>query len=91
LWKPNTPDGYKPIVRENLARRFDYLDGQLDGRDYLAGAGFTIADAYCFTILNWTNLHDIDLSRWPNLKAYVGRVAARPKVQEAMRAEGLLK
>ncbi len=42
-------------------------------------------------ILNWTNLHDIDLSRWPNLKAYVGRVAARPKVQEAMRAEGLLK
>ena len=91
LWKPNTPDSYKPIVRENLAWRFDYLDRQLDGRDYLAGAGFTIADAYCFTILNWTNLHDIDLSRWPNLKAYVGRVAARPKAQEAMRAEGLLK
>jgi glutathione S-transferase len=52
LWKPNTPDSYKPIVHENLERRFDYLDGQLDGRDYLAGAGFTIADAYCFTILN---------------------------------------
>jgi glutathione S-transferase len=51
LWKPNTPDSYKPIVRENLERRFDYLDGQLDGRDYLAGAGLTIADAYCFTIL----------------------------------------
>jgi glutathione S-transferase len=91
LWKPNTPDDYKLTVRENLARRFDYLDGQLGDSDYLAGAGFTIADAYGFTILNWTNLHDIDLSRWPNLKAYVGRVAARPKVQEAMRAEGLLK
>ncbi len=91
LWKPNTPDVYKPVVRENLGRRFDYLDGQLGGRDYLTGSGFTVADAYSFTILNWANLHDIDLSRWPNLKAYVGRVAARPKVQEAMRAEGLLK
>ncbi len=91
LFKPNTPDLYKPIVRENLERRFDYLEGQLGGRDYLAGSAFTIADAYCFTILNWINLHDIDLSRWPNLKAYVSRVATRPKVQEAMHAEGLLK
>ncbi len=91
LFKPNTPDLYKPIVRENLERRFDYLEGQLGGRNYLASSAFTIADAYCFTILNWTNLHDIDLSRWPNLKAYVSRVATRPKVQEAMHAEGLLK
>lgn len=91
LFKPNTPDDYKPIVRENLAKRFDWLNDQLAGRDYLMGSGFTAADAYAFTILNWTNFHKIDLGRWPNLKAYVERVGARPGVQRAMREEGLLK
>jgi glutathione S-transferase len=90
LWKPNTPDAYKPMVHENLANRFGWLDRQLEGREYLMGAGFTVADAYAFTILNWTNFHDIDLGRWPNVQAYVGRVGGRPKVQQAMREEGLL-
>jgi glutathione S-transferase len=54
------------------------------------GSGFTVADAYCFTILNWTNFHSIDLTPFPNVGAYVGRVAARPKVQQAMREEGLI-
>jgi glutathione S-transferase len=89
LWKPDTPDAYKPIVRDNLAKRFGYLDGQLVDRDHLMGSGFTVADAYCFTILNWTNFHSIDLTPFPNVGAYVGRVAARPKVQQAMREEGL--
>jgi len=90
LWNPATPDAYKPIVRDNLVKRFGYLDGQLADRDYLMGSGFTVADAYCFTILNWTNLHSIDLAPLPNVNAYVGRVAARPKVQQAMREEGLI-
>ena len=90
LWKPDTPDAYKPVVRDGLAKRFGYLDGQLVDRDHLMGPGFTVADAYCFTVLNWTNLHGIDLTSFPNLGAYVGRVAARPKVQQAMREEGLI-
>lgn len=90
LFKPDTPDAYKPIVRDNLARRFGWLDGQLRGREHLMGSGFTVADAYGFTILNWTNVHDIDLAPWPEVKAYVGRVGARPGVQQAMREEGLL-
>jgi glutathione S-transferase len=90
LWKPDTPDAYKPIVRDNLAKRFGYLDSQLVDRDHLMGSGFTVADAYCFTILNWTNFHSIDLTAFPNVSAYVSRVAARPKVQQAMREEGLI-
>ena len=91
LFRPNTPDAYKPVAKENLANRFAYLHRHLAGRKYLMGEQFTVADAYLFTILNWTKVQSIDLGQWPNPKAYVERVAARPKVQDAMKAEGLLK
>src|SRR5947207_856890 len=58
---------------------------------YLMGDKFTVADAYLFTILRWTTRIEMDLAKWPNLKAYADRVAARPKVQEALKAEGLIK
>jgi glutathione S-transferase len=91
LFRPNTPDDYKPIARENLAARFAVLDKHLAGRQYLMGERFTVADAYLFTLLNWTKSQSIDLGAYPNLKTYWDRVGARPKVQEAMRTEGLLK
>lgn len=91
LFKPNTPDEYKKIAKENLAARFDHLDKRLAGRQYLLGDSFTVADAYCFTVVNWSRFHNIEVAKWPNLKAYMDRVAARPKVQEALKAEGLLK
>jgi glutathione S-transferase len=91
LFKPNTPEEYKKIVKENLAKQFAYLDKQLAGRNYLMGDNFTVADGYLFTILNWSNFHQIDLSPYPNVKAFMARVSARPKVQEALKAEGLLK
>jgi glutathione S-transferase len=91
LFKPNTPDVYKPIVKENLAARFAYIDKHLAGRQYLTGDQFTVADAYLFTVLRWSSLQQIDLSRYPNIGAYMTRVGARPKVQEALQAEGLLK
>jgi glutathione S-transferase len=91
LFRPNTPDAYKPVAKENLANRFAYLDRHFASRKYLMGDQFTVADAYLFTILNWTKVQSIDLGQWPNVKAYVERVAARPKVQDAMKAEGLLK
>jgi glutathione S-transferase len=91
LFKPNTPDDYKKIVKENLAVRFDLVDKQLAGKDYLTGKSFSVADAYLFTVLRWSEAVKIDLSRWPNLVAFLGRVAARPKVKEALKAEGLLK
>ena len=90
LFKPNTPEDYKKIAKENLAARFDWLEGQLAGRDYL-GSAFSVADAYLFVLLNWTGFQNIDLKRWPNLAAFHARVGARPKVREALQAEGLLK
>jgi glutathione S-transferase len=91
LFKPNTPEEYAKISKENLANRFSFLDKELGKRQYLMGDKFTVPDAYAFTVVGWSKYKDIDLSRWPNLKGYIDRVAARPKVQEAMKAEGLIK
>jgi glutathione S-transferase len=91
LFNPAMPDDYKEAVKKGLAsKQFPYLDKALAGRDYLMG-DFTVADGYLFTVLNWTNFHKIDLSAFPNITAFMKRVAARPAVQEAMQAEGLLK
>lgn len=91
LFNPAMPDDYKEAVKKGLAaRQFPFIEKTLAGRDYLLG-DFTIADGYAFTVLNWTKLHKIDLSAFPNITAFMARVAARPAVQEAMKAEGLLK
>jgi glutathione S-transferase len=90
IFRPTTPDEFKKLSKENLGKRFDWLEKQLAGRAYLMGDKFTIADAYMFTVLRWSPRVEIDLAKWPNVKAYVDRVAARPKVQEAMKAEGLI-
>ncbi|MBM3525495.1 MAG: glutathione transferase GstA, partial [Alphaproteobacteria bacterium] len=90
LFRPNTPDAYKDIAKANLAAKFDGLEKHLAGRQYLMGDKFTVADAYLFTVVGWTKFVGVDLAKWPKLAAYHARVAARPKVQEALKAEGLL-
>lgn len=87
--KAATPE-WKAAATANLAKRFDWLSKRLEGQEYLFGTRFTVADAYLFTTLNWAGFVGIDLGKWPVLKQYHARVAARPKVQEAMKAEGLL-
>jgi glutathione S-transferase len=67
-----------------------YLDKHLSANKYLMGDDFTVADVYCFVVVRWSSRVNIDLNQWPNLKAYMDRIAARPKVQEAMKAEGLI-
>jgi glutathione S-transferase len=74
-----------------IERRFNALEKLLEGKQFIAGDTFTVADAYLFTVMNWTNIHKIDLAKWPNIKAFMARIAARPKVQDAMKAEGLIK
>jgi glutathione S-transferase len=88
LFNPAYPEDAKKIVRENLARRFDHLSTYLEKGPYLTGEQFTVADAYLFTVLGWTAHVNIDLGKWPVLKAYHGRVAERPHVQAALKAEG---
>lgn len=90
LFAADTPADYRAIARQRIVTRFDWLAAQLADRDYLLGDRFTVADGYLFTILNWTKFVGIDIARWPVLAAYQSRVAARPKVREAMIAEGLL-
>jgi glutathione S-transferase len=89
LFDATMPDEAKEKFRKRLATRFDWIAGQLKGRDYLMGS-FTAADAYLFVVLGWTKFTGPDLARWPVLQEYVARVAARPHVQEALKAEGLL-
>ena len=91
LWNPSTPDSVKAATKEKLATRFAYLDKILAAQPFLTGSTFTIADAYLFTVVNWTNYHHVDLSPFPHLQAFQNRVASRPKVQEALEAEGLKK
>ena len=87
LFRPTTPAEYREITRQNLHNRLQWLNDHLAGRAFLTGPAFTVADAYCYTIVMWTKLHDIDISPWPHLKAYVERIAARPSVRAAEQAE----
>jgi glutathione S-transferase len=91
LWNPTNEQAVKDYALTNLKKKFDWLNAQIAGKKYLMGDTFTIADAYMYTLLNWTNFLSIDLAPWPALKEFQARVAARPKVQEALEAEGLTK
>ena len=91
LFNPATPEETKTMARAKLAERLKWVDGQLEGRQYLMGDQFSVADGYLFTVSNWGALVGVDVSGYANLVAFRARVAARPAVQEAMKAEGLLK
>ncbi|NIX78047.1 glutathione transferase GstA [Microvirga terricola] len=90
LWNPATPEESKQAAKDRLAIRFAYLDKILAAQPFLTGSQFTVADAYLFTVVNWAGYLNIDISGYPNLKAFLDRVSARPKVREALVAEGLL-
>lgn len=91
LFNPKMTAEMKEVQLGVIERRFNALETLLEGRQYSMGDKFSVADAYLFTVLNWTNLHKIDVSKWPNIKAFMARVGARPAVQETMKAEGLHK
>lgn len=91
LFKDGTPADYRPIPKDNLQKAFTFVDAHLAGKQYLMGDTFTVADAYLFVVTNWGRFQEIDVAQWPNLKAFQDRVKARPAVQEAMKAEGLIK
>jgi len=91
LFNPASSDDAKKTAKTAIANRFAYLNDQLAKRQYLLGDNFTVADAYAFTIVNWANFVAIDLKAYPNIVAYMSRVGGRPKVVEALKAEGLAK
>lgn len=91
LFQPAIPDEVKNFFRDRIMGKFKYLDAALAGHDYLMGKQFTVADGYLFVMLTWAERTKMDLSALKNLTAFKARVAARPKVQEALTKEGLLK
>ena len=91
MFSPVLADDAKAFFKDRVMGKFKYIDSQLAGRDYLMGKQFTVADGYLFTMLSWADRMNFDLSAMPNLLAYKARIAARPKVQEALNKEGLLK
>ena len=91
LFNPNAVAEWKQAARDRIAVNLDLVEKHLQGKDYLMGKQFTVADGYLFTVVNWSNFVSLDLGKWPGIQAYVARVAARPKVQEALKAEGLVR
>lgn len=89
FFNPAATADWKAGALALLERRLGYLATQLEGREYLLGDTFTVADCYLFTVLNWAGFIQLDLGRWPAVQAYHRRVAGRPAVQAALKAEGL--
>jgi glutathione S-transferase len=91
LFNPASTDAVKAATINMLTPRIDFMSKQLGDADYLGGKQFTVADAYLFVVLSWTAHVNVSLASWPNIEAFLARVAARPAVQKAMVAEGLIK
>lgn len=90
LFNPKMTPEMREVQLGVIERRLNALEKLLDGKDHIMGAAFTAPDAYLFTVLNWTTPLKIDLGRWPNITAFMARVGSRPKVQETLKAEGLI-
>ena len=90
LFRPNTPDAYKPIAMDTLKKKYAYVDSKLEGKHYLMGEQFSVPDAYLFTVTNWAGRVGLDLSEFKNVAAFMARMTARPAVQAAMKAEQLI-
>jgi len=90
LFQQDLPDGERKLIMEKIAKRFEYVDSSLEGRKFLMGESFTVADGYLFTILTWTKPAGIDLAAYPNITEYMERMGKRPAVQTALKEEGLI-
>ncbi|MGO8857120.1 MAG: glutathione transferase GstA [Steroidobacteraceae bacterium] len=90
LFNPSISADWKTAVLANLDKKFQWLTTYIGDKNYLMGDTFTVADAYLFTVLSWSSHVGIDLAKYHVLTAYLARVGHRPKVQAALKAEGLI-
>lgn len=91
MFNPQMPEEAKTLFRDKLRERFAFLDKHFADNDYLMGDTFTLPDAYLFVVLRWGKPMKVDPAEFPNLKRFFDRVEARPAVQAALKAEGLLR
>lgn len=90
LFDPALTPEMQAVQRRTVARRLDALNAMLEGKPFVTGERFTAADAYLYTALNWTVFLGIDLAPWRNILGFMARVAQRPQVMAALKAEGLV-
>lgn len=89
LFNPSLTDPWKQVLRDGLAPKFDFLTRRLEGKSFAFGDGFSAVDGYLFTVLGWPQYVGVDLAKWPVVKDYTDKIAQRPAVQAALKAEGL--
>ena len=90
LFNSDMPDAVKEYHRKRVLDRFCWMDAQLEGKQYIMGDTFTVADAYLFVVAGWGRFVGVDLSVFSNLAAVIQNIAARPAVQQTLKAEGLV-
>ena len=90
FFNPATPDTYKDILRAHLSKRLSYVQGVLELHSFLMGEPFTVADAYLYTVLRWSDKAALDLGQWSAIQRYCQVIAQRPRVTQALKAEGLI-
>lgn len=91
LFNPALTPEMRNVQIGSISHRLRTLDKMLEGRDYIMGDRYTVADAYLITVLNWTGYHKVDISQWPNIQKYMSRMNSRENVRKAMVEEGLVK
>ncbi|EGT0661072.1 MULTISPECIES: glutathione transferase GstA [Citrobacter] len=89
LFRPDTPEEYKPTVRALLEKKMQYVNESLKDEQWICGPRFSIADAYLFTVLRWAYAVKLNMAGLSNIDAYMARMAERPAVAAALKAEGL--
>jgi len=90
LFRPTTPEDYKPVARTRVLERLQWVDSQLAGKAFLMGEQFSVADVYLFVVSGWTSHVGVDIAGFKNLTAFRERIMARPAVQAVMKEEGLI-
>jgi len=90
LFSKTTPEETRINMQNLLSRRVGFVEAHLVNKPYLMGEGFTVADAYLFVVLNWSGRVGFELSPFPRVSEYLARIASRPCVIKAMKAEGLI-
>lgn len=89
LFRPDTPEDYKPTARALLDKKLAYIDESLANAQWISGSRFTIADAYLFTVLRWARAVKLNMEGLDHITSYMTRMAERPAVAAALKAEGL--
>ena len=87
IWDSRSSDETKKNAIGDLGPKFDFLAARLEKNEFLMGTKFSVADAYLYTILNWSKFLKMDMTKWPALMSYVEKMKGRPTTMETLKSE----